>query len=886
MNYRRVVLVSTLGDGARAALAAVRAMAPAAERLVVLVHWPPGEQWLERSEEFDALRALATQGAANSEVRLVPDLNGKGLVEVAALVQADLLVADSLPLGSLSVVAELRRRHSLAVLWALPDGAARRAEPPTRLICLGTGRGASAALAVFLRDHGSAELEVTVLRAPGLRPDDFDAAVSVAGVRATIELADTHDVPIREWLHANLRRGGADLLVLARFPATWLLDKRWPVPTLILPPSPAPGSLLERDFDAPDLLDDGGPLRARFEYAAGVGRRTPIPDQQIALVAESGVVAVLDTHDGEAELPAACRAEAYGAFRVAGPVAADPLLAIRQMIHIVRPGTNALVLFDAELSERGLAAVRALGSGHEVLAARVRATRSCRALRARLQTNGLAPRVIDVGLVLDEGAALDVPKEADAVRLARAAARMHGVGYPVVAIVYRGEHRPATAGFAALRAYELAAAALPAAPGFAGGVPLAHRLAATTGAPAIAGNRVELELDNMTARGWLLDAVAASTRRVHLQSYMVADDDIGRLVEAALVGAAARGVTVRVLIDSLHGLYGSLGARNPLLERLGSQPGVELRVARPITGVPSVEDLKRRDHRKLVVVDNRIALLGGRNLSHEYYTGFDEVALSPDSMWREVPWLDGGARVEGPAVGVLERSFHDAWREAGGESFNIDEVAAAGPTPVRVVIHRGLQDAYTLEAYVALIDTAMSRVDVVNGFPLILEIQHALLRALRRGVRVRTLFGNLTPTHDGVPFGGPWSTARTAATSFVHSRMDALIAAGGEGYLFRVARRPSWAPEIRTVSSHVHAKMMCVDGRVCAVGSANLDITAGYWESELMLIVEDPSLAAALEARVDGLTAGSMRIDPNDPEWQTLARRRQWMRHWPGVLSV
>ena len=82
----------------------------------------------------------------------------------------------------------------------------------------------------------------------------------------------------------------------------------------------------------------------------------------------------------------------------------------------------------------------------------------------------------------------------------------------------------------------------------------------------------------------------------------------------------------------------------------------------------------------------------------------------------------------------------------------------------------------------------------MNGFPLILEIQHALLRALRRGVRVRTLFGNLTPTHDGKPFEGPWATARIAATELVHSRMDALVAAGGEGYQFAVPEQPGWSP--------------------------------------------------------------------------------------------
>jgi len=488
--------------------------------------------------------------------------------------------------------------------------------------------------------------------------------------------------------------------------------------------------------------------------------------------------------------------------------------------------------------------------------------------------------------VLDEGAALDVPEAVDAVRLARVGARMRAAGFPVAAIVHRGPHTPRTIGFAALGAEDVAAT--PWTPGAAVPQPrsLARRLEATTGAALLPGNRIEIEMDNAKARRWLLEAIAASRQRVHLQVYMALDDDVGVPVEAALAEAGARGVTVRVVVDSLHGLEGSFGAHNPLLTRLAGRPGVDLRVSRPVTGVPSLEDLKQRDHRKVAVIDGAVALVGGRNLSHEYYTGFDEVRLTPRSTWRQVPWLDAGARVEGPVVAALERSFLDAWTVAGGAAYDVVEPQAAGSSAARIVVHHGLRDAWSLEAYVALIETATSHVYAVNGFPLILEIQHALLRAIGRGVRVRALFGNLTPTHDGRPFGGPWSTARTAATELVHSRIDALVAAGGEGYQFAMREQPAWSRGLGVVNPHVHAKIMSVDGRVCSVGSANLDITAGYWENEVMLVVEDETITRALERRIDELIAGSQPVDRNDRRWQLTARRRQWMRHWPGVLSV
>ena len=517
---------------------------------------------------------------------------------------------------------------------------------------------------------------------------------------------------------------------------------------------------------------------------------------------------------------------------------------------------------------------------------RVRSIRSCASLRAKLRAAGLPPYVIDAGAVLGEGEALDVPAQVDAVRLARTAARMRSDGFPVVAIVYHGPHQPSTTGFAAVRANEIAALAAPPHSAFAIPTSVSTRLDMTTASETISGNRIEVELDNEKARGWLLSSIDASRQRVHLQVYMALDDDVGRPVEAALAAAGARGVTVRVLVDSLHGLHGSFGAHNPILDRLSSRPGVELRVSKPITGPASLEDLKQRDHRKLVVVDGNVALLGGRNLSHEYYTGFGEVRLTPGTTWRVVPWLDAGARVEGPAVAALERSFLQAWTDAGGAPFDIRDAAPAGTTAARVVVHRGLRDANTLEAYLALIETARSHVYAVNGFPLLLEIQHALLRALRRGVRVRTLFGNLTPRHGDTPFDGPWAAARTAATSFVHSRMDR--AHRRRRRLLRVRRA-----ETAWLGSRSRRRPAACPCESDERGRTDLCRRQRQPGRHRRLLGE--RTGARRRGRGD-CTRGRgpiRRTDRqrrhasirNDPEWRRRAELRGWMRYWPSVLS-
>jgi phosphatidylserine/phosphatidylglycerophosphate/cardiolipin synthase-like enzyme len=891
MNYQRILMLTDLGADPQPACEAIRRFAPSATHLTVIAQQPPRLlAWVTPAAPPDlndaARRALddlrlAAEGTAGAvAVALEPELSAEALAEAVAACDIDLVVVGSVPLRTLSMVGELRKRRSVPVLCVRSAPASSGPEGGNRLLCEGSSSRGRSVVVRFIRDHASPPDRAVLLSPEPLSSEDLLRLREVSDIPSEVNLT-APGKPLRYLLGPQVRQG-FDLIVLPRFPPVVSLATLSGPPVLILPPLRPAGLEWERAIDVPDLVDDGALIRARLEYAVGVGRRTPIADQEVAFVRASEIVARATFCQGEAELPSGL-GHSLGVIRTHGKAPTDPLAAVEGRVAVLRADAGTLILFDAEIDNDHLSLIRRV-TWADAVGVRVRSMRSCASLRAKLRAAGLPPRVIDAGAVLGEGEALDVPALADAVRLARVAARMRADGFSVAAVVYRGPHKPATQGFAALRAEELAA--VPTASAAATGrAPLAQRLDLTTGSDPVTGNTIEVELHNPTARAWLLSAINDSRHRLHFQVYMALDDDVGRPVEAALAAAAARGVTVRVLVDSLHGLHGSLGVRNPILERLSSRPGIDFRVWKPITGLPSLEDLKQRDHRKLVVADGRLALLGGRNLSHEYYAGFEEVPLTPEMTWRMVPWLDAGARVQGPAVAALERSFLQAWTDAGGEPFDISTPAPAGPTTARVVVHRGLRDAYTLEAYLALIETARSHIYAVNGFPLLLEIQHALLRAIRRGVRVRTLFGNLTPRHRSGPFKGPWSAARTAATSFVHSRMDALVAAGGECYEFVVRHRSEWDPAIGDVWPHVHAKTMSADGRLCAVGSANLDITAGYWESELLLIVEDEAVTRTVEARFDELIAASARVDPNDAEWRRRAEQRQWMRYWPGTLS-
>jgi cardiolipin synthase len=882
VNYRRVCAVVDLQSGAGGVFDLIRQVAPDAEFLQVVARsvtgpfaWLPSQAPPELAaaaeESLEALRNAASGAAKTVAVRVEPGAGGL-LPDLVDAAEIDLLVT-----RTLADIPAVRRRRMLAVLW-VPADASSPAARIEHVLCVALGQRARRAVGRFLRDHAAPDLRVTALvqRAS----PDAASVLEVAGIGALVQEV-TAAPP-----------GPFGLVVMARLPAALVAARMWRAPILVLPPVES-GRAAPRAMEVADVVEEDGVIRLRARHALDLGRHEPIPDQQLAIVSGGRVVATVTSKGGAAEVVPALRASALGIYRVGERKGADPLSLVETELAVIRPGSRPLVLFDSNATELELRLLSRLEK-LDLLAVRMRATERSDAIRARLTKSGLPPRVIDAPAVLDEGSALDVGPDLDAVRLARVARRMRAARFPVAAIVYRGPVQPSTDGFAALRA-DQALSDLPAQPPFPkdhspgarlDAATLGARLDAATGAPLVAGNRIEIELDNGRARRWLLDAIAGAKRRVHLQIYMALDDDVGSKVEAALAAAGARGVTVRVAVDSLHGLHGSLGLKNPLLERLAGRPGVEIRLIAPITHAPTFLQLKQRDHRKLAVIDNEVALLGGRNLSHEYYAGFDEVRLTARSLWREVPWLDAGARVEGPAVASLEESFLDAWTSAGGAPFEISGRAPTGTAAARVVVHHGLRDTHTLDAYLAMIDSAESHVYTINGFPLLLEIQHALLRAIRRGVRVRTLFGNLTPTHGGTPFGGPWSSARTEATELVRSRMDDLVAAGAEAHEFEVPEQPVWEPNLGVIHPHVHAKVVSVDGRVCSVGSANLDVTAGYWENELLLIVEDPAIAGALESRIEELLVRSPRVDRNDPGWRSLAKRRTWMRRWPGEMSV
>ncbi len=417
------------------------------------------------------------------------------------------------------------------------------------------------------------------------------------------------------------------------------------------------------------------------------------------------------------------------------------------------------------------------------------------------------------------------------------------------------------------------------------------RLDQATESELVAGNDFHAELDNGRARERLLALVGSARRSVHLQVYIVRPDEFADRLVVALIQRARAGVRVRFMVDALYSETEVVGRNNPLLLALAAEPNIDVLVLGRIESRRDVDlsRLKQRDHRKLLIVDGVHAIVSGRNVADGYYRGFGEVAIHDHTAHERIPWLDAHIEVQGPLVADVERSFISTWREHGGPTIDPAEpvranIPRAGGVAGRLVIHRGLADTHAMSMYEAMLECAERHVYIVNDFPIVTALGHAIRRVLARGVRVQLLTGNAAARRsDGSFFPAPLH--RTLFELMVKARLEPLLAAGVEVYEFVPPASPLVVARGGCIRPYVHAKVMSVDGLVCSVGSANLDASASFWESEANVVVQDAGFAGALEATLATMVAGSFRIDPLSPYWTSeRAQRALVATLWPDSL--
>jgi cardiolipin synthase len=329
----------------------------------------------------------------------------------------------------------------------------------------------------------------------------------------------------------------------------------------------------------------------------------------------------------------------------------------------------------------------------------------------------------------------------------------------------------------------------------------------------------------------MFSAIRRAVHSIALEMYIIADDETGRELRDHLITAAKRGILVDVLIDS----WGSLNIPNAFWDALRDAGG-KVRWFRPIVKGAFFF----RDHRKLLLIDDSIAFIGGMNMAEEYYRGTNG----------ELPWRDNMLEIEGKEAAWLRRSFM-RMRGRAYSPFRVFMIRLYRDRDVRtsekehvLFLESGPENPIRpiRRAYRRVIQNAQGGIDLAMGY---FYPQGRMLRALKRavirGVRVRLLFSQKTD----VP------VARWAARG-LYGR---LLRAGIEVWEYLPAM--------------MHAKLAVAGDNVIA-GSANLDIRSGFFNYELIAVVTDAALAERARADFEEDLTQSVRIGVD--EW----RKRPW----------
>ena len=348
-------------------------------------------------------------------------------------------------------------------------------------------------------------------------------------------------------------------------------------------------------------------------------------------------------------------------------------------------------------------------------------------------------------------------------------------------------------------------------PAFARGL---WRIAA---ADVSSGNNVSLLQDGLATFDAMCIAIESAQESVVLEAYILRSDDVGHRIGDALIGAAQRGVTVRVLSDWI----GMRGIQWSFITGL-KKAGIQHRVFNP-PGLRPWFGLIPRDHRKLLVVDSSVGITGGVGIGNEWMG---------KTKWRRGHWRDTAVRIEGPAANDMQQAFDAMWERAykrerrgshrltrrAARGAHLDPATAAPSlvgiiegAPLRMRIARALQ----MQAI-----SAERSIWIANAYfvPSPSEVE-SLLGAARDGVDVRVL----VPARND----HRWVT-------FLTRRYYRRLLTNG-------VRIWEWK------GTMMHAKTSVVDGRWVRVGSTDFNPLGVAINYELDAVIEDASLGAQAE---------------------------------------
>lgn len=342
---------------------------------------------------------------------------------------------------------------------------------------------------------------------------------------------------------------------------------------------------------------------------------------------------------------------------------------------------------------------------------------------------------------------------------------------------------------------------------------------AATGRPLIVGNKVTLLFDGPMTIAAMMAAVATAKDTINLETYLFDQDPLGMKFADLLIAKQKEGVQVSIIYDCV----GTAGTPEAFFTRM-QQAGIRLLPFHPVSPLHKLGRwrINNRDHRKILVVDGKVAFAGGVNITAAYARG--SLFKSQDKTSTSVGWRDTHLQIEGPAVAALQWMFLDNWASqkegALPDRDYFPPLSQPGNKVLRVLASQPGGEHEIYKAYFLAIEGATKSIHITAAyFVPDVQIMKALRDAAHRGVDVKIILPSVS---DG-------ATVFRAS----HSFYTQMLEAGIKVY------------ELKT--SVLHAKTAVIDGGWSTVGSTNMDMRSFLHNKEVNVVVMGDDFGSELE---------------------------------------
>lgn len=330
---------------------------------------------------------------------------------------------------------------------------------------------------------------------------------------------------------------------------------------------------------------------------------------------------------------------------------------------------------------------------------------------------------------------------------------------------------------------------------------IVKRMLVEAGVSITDGNQVKLLKSGREKFDDMFAEIMKAKHHVHLEYFNFRNDSIANELFNILAKKAAEGVEVRALFDDFGNMSNNQPLKNSHLKKLRRQ-GISIYRFDPIR-FPYINHVLKRDHRKIVVVDGKVAYMGGMNVADYYINGTEVVGK----------WRDMHMRVEGPAVSELQKIFLDMWKVVTKENLMQEPAYFPEPVSVRDSVEMAIVDRYPgrtpeliRHAYVSSINAAEHKIQLINPyFVPTHSIKKALKKAIDRGIEIEIMISS----KSDIPF------TPDASLYFAYK----LVKRGAKVYLYN--------------GGFHHSKIMMVDDSFCTLGSANLNSRSLRYDYEV-----------------------------------------------------